>query len=186
MSHFDSPNNYKLLIGCMNKLENLTFLFATGINTSSHFHATYWGYLLGRTTQLLRKINISTYWKKSVSQMNINKVQWIVRSKLPSSMDALINYGFCIGFCQEYFEETPDKWWEPLVPHLNVDHLDVQQIQLITAGNLPQNLALPYMFELGGVFDPMYPIKWLDVGKELRAEHGAIKTALKLSKTSKL
>ena len=173
------------LFWCMVKLENLSNLFAAGFQTSSIKRLVYWGYLLGRTSQLLKELNIKKYWTDKISNMTVTKVVWFLRGKLtPDNPKVLINFGFGVGFCQEFFRENAKKWWNPLVPHLMDQTVDLVEAQRITLENLPK-LENWGLFQIDSIPDPTLTLDWMEIAEELRKEHHKIRIMLKWEEDTK-
>jgi|SRR5579872_1163125 len=169
-----SAKHPRQLFWCMDELENRSNLFAAGIQTRSVEHLMYWGYLLGRISQLLKNFHIQKYWTDRVSSMTLSKVVWFLRGKLTDNPKVLINFGFGVGFCQEFFGENAEKWWNPLIPHLMNKSVDLEEVQMITLENLPK-LENLHLFQIDSVVDPHLSLDWMQIATELQEEHSGIR-----------
>ena len=112
-------DNKHHIIHCLEQLVRFSLMFKTNTVDSPERRAQF-GYNLGRLIVLCRKSGLTTplisqhdTYTVSIAKMMIDDER-DVNSATYHFEKEMINFGFAIGFMQEWLEHSHEIWWKPI------------------------------------------------------------------------
>ena len=102
---------------CTNQLIRFSLMFKTGATDSAE-RTIQFGYTLGRLVVLFKNNGKSNKIISKFNHYNIGMAAFVLKKGLNETDNfeyTMIDYGFALGFMQEFLNHDHELWWKPVL-----------------------------------------------------------------------